>query len=348
MTRTPPDRSAVELVPAPRSGERSAGHLLDPSPWVDDPHPALAAADLATTLRAATGLRRLAASVKESGELLSPAGLSEWRSGKSVPYLKDHTRRSLLSLERFLPVRPGALLAAAERSRPNDTWEAPPQPRYASGRAGELRARLDAEGFTNRGRLSLVHMREIHTVEERRPVHSIVSIRLLALRPGVRRYVVVFAVDNRGPVAVRPGPGCRLGAQHTVGRGRRYTTLVTELVFDRALDAYDLYDLDFDLVAAVAPVDDRLPMPGCVRLVPDPGCRLLETRLRFGGELPKRVWRVTTWDVGRPTPRPVEEQPLGDGPYGLALTNPRTGPVGCRWRWPGAMEETTRVPAVDR
>ena len=312
--------------------------------------PALATQEFATSVNCAIedsgqAARWLAKQVTDAGQSLSAPSLSEWRSGKSIPYLTDVNRDTMLSLERFVRTPPGHLLEALERTaraRGKHDWQESRPPRtngHPSGPAA-ARAKLEAEGFSNRGRIALVEGRHTLSVgPDRRPGRFRSSCRLVALRPGVRRYVTVMTVDHRNPVELVPGEHCRLGDQREIRRGR-YSVLAVEWRLDRALDAYEPYELDFSTQHLPVRPDLRLPMPGWVRVVDDPACRLLELRLTFTGERPKEVWQGS-WQQGpKRVPKPANEQPLppADGTFQLTLVNPPLGLRGFRWRWPGAME----------
>jgi hypothetical protein len=289
--------------------------------------------------------RWLATQVTRAGQALSAPSLSEWRAGKSIPYLTDVTRDTVLSLERFVPTPPGDLLGALERTaaaRGKHGWQEPRQPRangHPSGPAAS-KAKLESEGFSNRGRTALVEARHTLSVgPDRRPGRCRSSCRLVALRPGVRRYVTVMTVDHRNPIELVPGEHCRLGDQREIRRGR-YSVLAVEWRLDHDLDAYEPYELNFSTEHLPVRPGLRLPMPGWVRVVEDPACRLLELRLTFTGERPKEVWQGR-WQQGPGRiPKPATEQPLtsADGTFELTLANPPLGLWGFRWRWPGAME----------
>jgi hypothetical protein len=320
--------------------------------------PGLVPNDFAAALHAAIEAsgqpaRSLAMQVTAAGQALSSPSLSEWRAGKSIPYLNERTREGLLALERLVPTPPGALLAALERTareRGKGGWHDRQRPAPPSRGPAALQAKFEAQGITNRGSLALVESREVYSVGgDRLPRSARNAYRLCALRPGVERYFAVFTVDDRSPVTVEPGLGCHLGPLRRL-RSRRYSMVAAELRLNRTLEAYELVDLEFSVVNPMAPDGDRLPMPGWIHVVRDPACRLAQMTLCFSGQHPKKVWSGS-WKPGPggvPTPEQAELVTSDDGHFALELTNPRPAWWGFRWQWPGAMETAALAGAETR
>ena len=284
--------------------------------------------------------------VQAAGQSLSAPSLSAWRKGTSIPYLTDETRSTVLSMERFVPMPTGYVLAALERTagaRGKHGWQEPRSRRGPLSEPEALKAQLEADGFTNRGRVAVVEACDSLTVRaDRRPGCCRSRYRLCALRPGIRRYVTVMTIDHRNPVEVVAGDHCSLGAQRRIRtrRNSRYSVLAVELELKRELEAYEPYDLDFSTVNLVVPADQRLPMPGWGRVIEDPACRSRHLRLSFAGERPKEVWQGK-WQQGPgrvPKPEAEERAAATEGAFELTLVNPPLGFWGFRWRWPGAME----------
>lgn len=283
-----------------------------------------------------------------AGQSISAATLSGWRSGTSLPYLTEETRNVLLSAERFVPMPTGYLLAALERTAAaggRHGWPEPlpPRPRRPLSEPEELKLTLEADGFTNRGAIAVVEARDSLTIAaDRRPARGHSAYRLCALRPGVRKYVIVMTVDHRNPVTLGAVGYCRLGRQRPIRirRNSRYSVLATEFELDRELDAYEPYDLEFDTVCQPVPADRRLPMPGWFLAIDDPACRFQQQRLSFAGERPKEVWSGEWRQSSGRMPKPEAEEPLtsADGTFEVVLINPPVRRPSLRWRWPGAME----------
>lgn len=287
-----------------------------------------------------------------AGQRANAASLSEWKSGHTLPYLTERTRGTMLALERVIGARTGEILAALGRgadAQGRDGWEEDPAPvpadEAASGPSRQ-KALLEEKGFTNRGALTIVSRREVHTFVHRRLACVHLHHVVCALRDGVDTFSITYTQDNFDPVELVPGNGCRK-LHRDQRRSDEYTVFGHRLRLTRRLAAYEFHE--FDLCMANTGYGDpvRLARTGLIVGPDDPGCGLHEVRVRFFGETPKEVREVTKWNMAAGEEPVVEAERLvtsENWQFLLRRPNPGPIPVGYRWEWLGATEAPPRIP----
>lgn len=267
-----------------------------------------------------------------------------WRHGATVPSDNAHTRRALLGLERALGLTPGDLLLSLK-----GTWPPPApglrrrQPALEPDGATALLARLRHRdiGYEPAGRL-VTEVADTYVIgDDRRPLRVETSLSIRAMAGEVSTYWCSYRSDGRAEVRAVPLDGCRLGRTVTGGTdpatGGR--AVATELVLDTPLELGATSRLSFALENHYGSMDRRLPYPGWIRAVRDPGCRRLEMRIVFGTTPQRLEWR--TGEIGGDPAVPGSSALMlldQAGSASMTVSSPAIGHYGWTWRWPRADE----------
>lgn len=258
--------------------------------------------NFATTLQEALSrspltLERLSARLGDAGTPLTPATLSYWANGRSVP-ARRRSREAVEHLERLLGLEPGTLLNALDEDRGAPRWQ--PLPEFCGREAREELVRiLSGWGMTLDQRTGLLNLHDSlvlgpdgHRLQQ--TSHALMQ----ALAPELDRTIMVLR--SPGPRAV-PTEIEMVGGGR-LGRRAELTThhlVLLELHPRRALVAGERFHVSYRLQWTSPDPIDRFS-----RGLPSPARRLV-TDLTVDGPAPVRAWRE---EAGPATAHPAAHQ----------------------------------------
>jgi hypothetical protein len=296
---------------------------------------------------------------------VSPATLSNWRNGRTLPVDVPASRARVMALEAVLDLTPGRLVQSWYSSRLGEdmvpaTRTPSPAARLHSPadvldnkeiRKNAMFRRIEIEtsgGWLSRNYLVPVVVEEdVLLGPDGLPLRSTITLTVYALVPGVDQYWYVYAFRGTDPdvgVRVTPLTGCKLGDHiQMVERVQPSRTvdevvMATQLRFAEELPPFTLHRLSYSVDYDYPEQFTGYLRPEFIRVVPTPGTRQLRLSIAFDNRArPQRLTR-SVW-----TPDPDKADGGFDTPVWRAdrqdtqrdqvtVTNPRT-PRGYGWTW---------------
>jgi transcriptional regulator with XRE-family HTH domain len=265
-------------------------------------------------------LDRIAKRLHSAGTPVSPATLSYWQRGRSIP-ITPSSRRAVEQLEAILELSSGALTSAlapnAGRSRRMATRQG-----LISAAAERLRA-----SFGTTGSDTVTMLRDECAFVSPTEFREDVRLTIRATRAGVDRAVIVLHPDADDQPTVEAGPVCHLGGtRHDSDTG----LLAVELTFDAPLTRGETYPVAYRVTSRAT--DSRANHEGYAVAHTRPGLKAYSLTLDFDPTItPTHIYRVWREDADQPHKR-LADLRLLEGRYAhLWVPDPLPGSHGIRW-----------------
>jgi transcriptional regulator with XRE-family HTH domain len=307
---------------------------------------------------------------------VSPATLSNWRNGRTLPTDVPGSRARVMALEAVLDLPPGQLVRAWYDSRlregerlpgtrtpsPAARLHAPADPLHNDNKETRKNAmfrRIETDspgGWLSRNYLVPIQVEEDFQVgPDGLPLRSTITLTIYAMCPGVDQYWYVYAFRGTDPavgVRVTPHAGCRLGEKQLVDDGApagtvNEVTMATQLRF-KELEPFTTHRLSYRVEYDYPERFTGCLRPEFIRVVPTPGTRQLRLSIAFDNRArPQRLTRcLWTPDPAKPDggfDTPVRQPDLrGARSDQFTVMKPRT-PQGYGWTWSDPADQPRAV-----